>query len=1681
MKDAGQAEDEFMCRPCNEEGEKVKAFRAPRKPSQKEVDDHELSHVPYRDWCEPCIRGQAKDAHHRTVTGELAESSVVRVSMDYCFVKEDVVEKDNEHEETTIARMAMTVLVMMDTLCSSIWSYAVKSKGMAEKWVAEQMAEDIETIGLSEERIILKADQEASITEVQRAVAKAREGYGTAIEQSKVGDSNTNGKIERAIQDLKGLVRTLRADLESKTGGKVHLDDPIVPWMVRHAGHLLTRCRVRENGRTAFQMMKGRRSNAKLVPFGEAVLFKIPKTQRKVGDFEDRWEMGVWVGFMMRSGEHLVGTAKGVFRVSTVMRRTADKRWSAELIKGIAGSPEEPVPGSSQGRRIPAFAKKFEDPAPDKAVYVPIQEPETEVRTAYIYKKDIDEHGPTDKCPGCRAVMGGGRYRARHTDECRKRFESLLSGSETGKKRYEAATERIMRQQDDRAERKKRKGGTEEHNNAENEPASESQPSRASVSGMAVEQRRQSVTEQNQREIDKAIRNSKEDHEMHGKEQPDERMQIDKSKVEAAPGESKRGNKRGSDEEADDSDRFGDRKFRSDDENRRGNKRAAEEEADDSPRFGDKKFREDVASMDHPGPINKSGKFKKGELEWKDIGSGVVAKTFPNASRMPSTSKGGPALMDVHRRIVRSLTTGKVVDDCVVDDTTDEVMHRFLRTPDDLRVELIMKGALRMFERKGPDVSEIFSQPRIAQEAAMREYSGVQLKPGWSLDLTRRDPMTNRPWDLSKHEVRERVRKLVRSTKPFMLIGSPPCTMFSSLQNLSKNRRDQKEYEKKLNVAKQHIKFCAELYKMQAKEGRFFLHEHPNAATSWGMKEVAEVMTLPGVQVTACDMCAYGMTLVDKHGEARPEKRTKLMSNSPEVIKRVSKQCTNKGKDASHEKHRHADLTGGYVKQCQVYPKAFCQAVCEGVAAQKKLYQLGMVAQPLMSFEEMMSAVPEECKTGDPSKDLHEDMDEYEDGGMVALDDQSGTPLKPSMVAKARREEIDYFKAMKVYEKVAIDECWLETGKAPIAVRWVDINKGDEARPNYRSRLVAKEYKNDVRPDLYAATPPSECLRLMISKLAENGAYKMLYADVSRAYFYAKAIRPVYVKLPDEDVEPGDEGKCGKLLMSMYGTRDAAQNWSMEYSATLVKDGYVQGKANPCLFWHPKRDISVMVHGDDFVAVGTESDLRSTRATLENKYKIKVETLGKGPGCKDEVRILNKIVRYTNEGVELEADPRHAELVIKELGLEGAKLSKVPGTKETKKKTKDDETEVAEVLYEDEIRSEEDEFVMAVSDSSMEAQREDGAENDEELEPMEARRYRAVAARLNYLAPDRVDIQFAVKEAARVMSKPRRSHWALLAKIGRYLIGRPRVIARFPWQSPRAIVTTFTDSDWAGCSRTSKSTSGGIVTAGEHTLKTYSRQQKVIALSSAEAELYAMVAASAETLAIIAYARDLGREMGGEVYTDSSAALGITLRSGIGKVRHLRTQGLWVQETRATGRLSYKKVLGSKNPADVLTKHVPAELLDRHLESIGVQIKSGRAITAPELNNVESLIEWYVEGKDGNDDGREGRGKRVRFAAKIKFRAIPSDNKGRPCKEARNEERKKRRRDGQVRGGVIPDEASELLKIFAMPSEHKQRWADMGDSEESPPRATRGPSPGQPGCAALRPRPPGCAALRPWS
>ena len=282
-----------------------RAAKAPYTPSQREIDEHNLVHCPYRAWCEACVRGQAKDDCHRTIIGVDADSSVARVCVDYCFLTEKVKAQENEHVEEVKANVSMTILVMIETMCRSVWAYAVENKG-SDDWVAEQIVDDLETVGLAGERIIIKADQEVAITDLQRTVARLRKDHGSALEQSRVGDSNSNGKVERAIQDLKGLVRTLKAALEINVGGKVNLSDPIVPLIVRHAAYIINVTRVRDNGRTAWQLMKGRRSRTPLLPFGEVVMVKIPKTNKRIGSFEDKWDKGVWAHRGNR-GRHLQG------------------------------------------------------------------------------------------------------------------------------------------------------------------------------------------------------------------------------------------------------------------------------------------------------------------------------------------------------------------------------------------------------------------------------------------------------------------------------------------------------------------------------------------------------------------------------------------------------------------------------------------------------------------------------------------------------------------------------------------------------------------------------------------------------------------------------------------------------------------------------------------------------------------------------------------------------------------------------------------------------------------------------------------------------------------------------------------------------------------------------------------------------------------------------------------------------------------------------------------------------------------------------------------------------------------------------------------------------------------------------------------------------------------------------
>ena len=260
--------------------------------------------------------------------------------------------------------------------------------------------------------------------------------------------------------------------------------------------------------------------------------------------------------------------------------------------------------------------------------------------------------------------------------------------------------------------------------------------------------------------------------------------------------------------------------------------------------------------------------------------------------------------------------------------------------------------------------------------------------------------------------------------------------------------------------------------------------------------------------------------------------------------------------------------------------------------------------------------------------------------------------------------------------------------------------------------------------------------------------------------------------------------------------------------------GFEKGKSCPCTFVHEARELRAVVHGDDFTVLGWENQLDWFWQKIKEKFECKHR--GRiGPKAKDakSIRILNRVVTWTEEGIEYEGDQRHVEICMKELKLcEDSKEVTTPGEKSQKK------NQSREVLGRD-----------------------------------ESKKFRGITARLNYLGQDRSDIQNAAKELSKAMANPTDEDLIKAKRVVRYLKGRPRFVLKYGYQEKPTGLSVWTDTDFAGCSKTRKSTSGGLIMHGTHVIKSWSTIQAVIALSSGEAEYYGLVKGASVALGIKRY------------------------------------------------------------------------------------------------------------------------------------------------------------------------------------------------------------------------------------
>ena len=339
----------------------------------------------------------------------------------------------------------------------------------------------------------------------------------------------------------------------------------------------------------------------------------------------------------------------------------------------------------------------------------------------------------------------------------------------------------------------------------------------------------------------------------------------------------------------------------------------------------------------------------------------------------------------------------------------------------------------------------------------------------------------------------------------------------------------------------------------------------------------------------------------------------------------------------------------------------------------------------------------------------------------------------------------------------------------------------------------------------------------------------------------------------------------------------AAQNWQKEVQEAMATLGFSIGKASPVLFCHHLRSLKCLVHGDDFVVSGEPVDLVWMRNELESKLEINTTILGDEPGMSKEVEILNrKLCWHDGVGISCEADRKHAEAIIREKGASNLTSLKIPMVKENKEEVRDKTDDIVEKRK--------------LVKSGMKEQPLIG----QILNRIETTRKMALAATANFLAIDRGDIVYCAKELTRNMATPTTGDWEKMVRLERYLKKRPRVQLWYKFQETPCQLETISDTDWAGCRRTRRSTTGGYTVAGSYLIRMWCKTQASVALSSAEAELYSLVRASAETMGLISMYKDLGAHMNGLVLGDASAALAIVARRELGKLRHLEANYLWI-------------------------------------------------------------------------------------------------------------------------------------------------------------------------------------------
>ncbi|CAE7679056.1 RE2 [Symbiodinium sp. CCMP2592] len=458
---------------------------------------------------------------------------------------------------------------------------------------------------------------------------------------------------------------------------------------------------------------------------------------------------------------------------------------------------------------------------------------------------------------------------------------------------------------------------------------------------------------------------------------------------------------------------------------------------------------------------------------------------------------------------------------------------------------------------------------------------------------------------------------------------------------------------------------------------------------------------------------------------------------------------------------------------------------------------------------------------------------------------------------------------------------------------WREKQIGDTPVWYRRSRYVAREYAwLSERHDLFSPASTALSNRLLpihflCHEPDHDDPWVMVALDISDAYLSVKQTRLVIVQ------HAGTNYVLGRVLP---GQRDGSKEWYVAFSTFLDEAlGFKKCDALPSLIREPASKFSMQMHVDDLLGAGSKRFLEEKlKPTLESKYRVSVHILEK-PG--DTISFLKRHHTLVAEGkMLLTPSAKHFEKLFSVMKIDERSAPK--------------KTPYASLL--------------------------DEVDHSETLPPADAKAFRCAIGILLYLAVDLIECQGAIRALSSYMTSPTRNAQIALRQLLKYLLEGQHhgllldrkhccggVSREIPSTSQGVLcLESFSDANWASSKGSRKSVSSGMVFVGGCLLYSSSRTQRVIALSSGEAELLAATSTLCDALFVrqlLAFIADVDPPQVHH-FLDATAAKSIMERSGVGRVRHLSVRVLWSQQLVAEQVIALHKVGTSVNVADLNTK-----------------------------------------------------------------------------------------------------------------------------------------------------------------